>query len=68
MPGRCTGGSSRTTGVENACEEAEGVRGVTTMVMALAATPAAVDATALDGGGVDDGDHGGAHVTHTRSM
>jgi len=36
MPGRWTGGSSRTTGVEKACAAAAGGRGVTTMVMALA--------------------------------
>jgi hypothetical protein len=50
MPGRCTGGSSRTTGVENACAAAAiGGRGVTTIVMALAAAPAAVDAAGVNG-------------------
>ena len=50
MPGRCTGGSSRTTGVEKTCAAAEiGGRGVTTMVMVLAAAPAAVDAAGVDG-------------------
>jgi hypothetical protein len=50
MPGRCTGGSSRTTGVEKACAAAEiGGRGVTMTVMVLAAAPAAVDAAVVDG-------------------
>jgi hypothetical protein len=69
MPGRWTGGSSRTTGVEKACAAAAiGGRGVTTMVMALAAAPAAtVRAIGLDGLRVDDGD-GGVHGTHTPAM
>ena len=68
MPGRCTGGSSRTTGVEKACAAAEiGGRG-TTMVMALAAAPAAaVGALGLDGLRVNDGD-GGVHGSHTPAM
>ena len=68
MPGRWTGGSSRTTGVEKACAAAAiGGRGVT-MVMALAAAPAAtVRAIGLDGLRVDDGD-GGVHGTHTPAM
>jgi hypothetical protein len=65
MPGRCTGGSSRTTGVEKACVAAAiGGRGVTTMVMVLAAAPAAVHAAGVDGVRVDDGDDG-VHGTHT---
>jgi hypothetical protein len=57
MPGRLTGGSSRTTGVEKACAAAAtGWRGlVTTTVMALAAAaPATVRAGGLDGLRVDD--------------
>jgi hypothetical protein len=67
MPGRCTGGSSRTTGVEKACAVAIGGRGVTTMVMVLAAAPAAVDAAGVDGLRVDQSD-GGVHGPHTPAM
>jgi hypothetical protein len=69
MPGRCTGGSSRTTGVEKACVAAAiGGRGAT-IVMALAAAPAAaVRAVGLDGLRVDDGDDGGVHGPHTAPM
>jgi hypothetical protein len=67
MPGRLTGGTSRTTGVVNAWAAAIGGRGVTTRVMALAAAPAAVDAAGLDGVRVDESDHG-VHGPHTRSM
>jgi hypothetical protein len=68
MPGRCTGGSSRTTGVEKACAAAAiGGRGATT-VMALPAAPAAaIGAVGLDGLRVNDGD-GGVHGTHTPAM
>jgi hypothetical protein len=67
MPGRCTGGSSRTIGVEKAWAAAIGGRGAT-IVMALAAAPAAtVRATGLDGLRVDESD-GGVHGSHTRAM
>jgi hypothetical protein len=50
MPGRRTGGSSRTMGVEKTCAAAEiGGRGVTTIVMVSAAAPAAVDAAGVNG-------------------
>jgi hypothetical protein len=65
MPGRCTGGSSRTTGVEKTCVAAAiGGRGATT-VMVLAALPAG--AVGLDGLRVNDGD-GGVHGPHTPPM
>ena len=68
MPGRCTGGSSRTTGVEKTWAAAAiGGRGVTAIVMALAAVPAAVDAAGVNGGRVNEGDDG-VHGRNTPVM
>jgi hypothetical protein len=66
MPGRRTGGSSRTTGVEKVCAAAAIDGRVTRIVMVLAAAAPAVGAAVLDGVRVDEGDHG-VHATHTPS-